>query len=168
MKANVLLVDEDAAVRSSLARVLETADLTVIQAANEAEALERISRHPVNLILLDLSPSEGNGWDAARKLTARNPMLPVVVMAARPDQLAQADAVGVRAFLEKPPDFHKLLQTVKELLDNSDTARGDGRRAGMVGARSPRATGAFNAGAVSPACENREIGAGRAGGSPLP
>ena len=121
MKAQVLLVDDDASVRTSLARVLETANLRVIQAANGVEALNEISRQRVDLVLLDLP--EKNGWDTLRTLASFHPVLPVVVMTARSLQLVQAAAIGVGAVMEKPLDFPKLLRTVDELLSNSSAAR---------------------------------------------
>ena len=56
-------------------------------------------------------PVQG-GWDTFEKLTAKDPMLAVIIITARPNQLFTALGAGVGALLEKPLDFPRLLRTV--------------------------------------------------------
>lgn len=146
MKANVLLVDDDPAVRTSLARVLESSCYSVIQAANGIEALEQISRQPVDLVLLDLNMPRQNGWDTFEKLTASDPLLPVIVISARPTLLRVPAGSGVGALMEKPLDFRKLLQLISELLAAASKARLARRGGTPMGFDSSRAIGPTRAG----------------------
>jgi DNA-binding NtrC family response regulator len=50
-------------------------------------------------------------------------MLPVIIITARPNQLFPALASGAGALLEKPLDFPKLLQTMRDLLEESVETR---------------------------------------------
>ena len=65
----------------------------------------------IDLVLLDLNMPIKNGWDAFEQLTSENPMLAVIVITARPNQLFTALGSGVSGLLEKPLDFPTLLET---------------------------------------------------------
>lgn len=67
----------------------------------------------IDLVLLDLNMPIKNGWDAFEQLTSENPMLAVIVITARPNQLFTAQGFGVSGLLEKPLDFPTLLESVK-------------------------------------------------------
>ena len=128
-KACVLLADDDPAVRASLRQVLEQEGYSVLLATNGDEAIAVAARAPVDLVLLDLNMPKKNGWDAFERLTNNNPLLPIVVITARPNQLFTALAAGVEALLEKPLDIPELLVAIDEALHESPEAR-LARRAG--------------------------------------
>lgn len=123
MKPKILLVDDDPSVLESLARVLDGENYTVLPAANGVEALQIAAATPVDLVLLDLNLPVKNGWDTFEQLTAQNPLLPVIIITARPNQLFPALASGVGALMEKPLDFPKLLQTMTDLLQEPTETR---------------------------------------------
>jgi DNA-binding NtrC family response regulator len=64
-----------------------------------------------------------NGWETFEQLTAENPLLPIILITARPNQFFPALASGVGALLEKPLDFTKLFQTIRDLLGETDELR---------------------------------------------
>lgn len=115
-KGRILLVDDDPAVRSALAQVLAEEGYVVICGADGEEAL-RIVDETINLVLLDLNMPVRNGWDTFERLTAQNPLVPVIIITARSNQLFTALSAGVGALMEKPLDFPELLETIRELLD---------------------------------------------------
>jgi two-component system response regulator MprA len=123
MKNKLLLVDDDPAVRESLTNVLIGEGYEVVPVANGIEATEMAASQPVDLVLLDLNLPKRNGWDTFESLTRQNPRLPVIIITARPNQLFAALAAGVGALMEKPLDFPKLLQTIRNLLAEPDDAR---------------------------------------------
>ena len=117
MKKNLLLVvDDDASVRRALASVLAEENYGVLTAKDGEEALEIVATQPVDLVTLDLNMPVKNGWQTFGTLTRDYPLLPIVVITARPNQLFPALAAGVGALMEKPLDFPKLLQTIHELV----------------------------------------------------
>jgi DNA-binding response OmpR family regulator len=133
LKQRILVVDDDSSVRESLAHVLAGENFTVISAANGAEALVVAATTRVDLVLLDLNMPVKGGWDTFERLTAANPVLPVIIITARPNQFFTAANAGVGALLEKPLDFPKLLKTIQDLLVEPNEAR----LARMVGKPSP-------------------------------
>jgi DNA-binding response OmpR family regulator len=119
----ILLVDDDPAVREMVGRVLTEEAYLVLSAANGPEALAIASANRIDLVLLDLNMPLQNGWDTFERLTNENPLLPVIIITARPNQLFVALGAGVGALLEKPLDFPTLLGTVKALLAESAERR---------------------------------------------
>jgi DNA-binding response OmpR family regulator len=117
MKRKLLLVDDDSAVREMLGRVLSAAGYDIVPAANGQEALEFAAATELDLVLLDLNLPVKNGWDTFERLTTQNPLLPIIIITARPNQLFPALASGVGALMEKPLDFPRLLETIGELLN---------------------------------------------------
>jgi len=123
MKTKILLVDDDQAVREMLGRVLEEQGYLVLPAGNGQQALELAAATKVNLVLLDLNLPVKNGWDTFERLTNEDPLLPIIIITARPNQIFPALAAGVGALMEKPLDFPKLLQTIRALLDEPAETR---------------------------------------------
>jgi DNA-binding response OmpR family regulator len=119
----VLLVDDDPTVRDSLNDVLVSEGYFVIPAENGQQALELAGRLPVDLALLDLNMPVKNGWDTFEHLTREHPLLPIIIVTARPNQLFTALNAGVGALLEKPMDIPILLRTMEKLLAESAEMR---------------------------------------------
>jgi len=112
----ILLVDDDPTVRDSLNDVLEAEGYFVIPAENGQQALDLANKSPVDLVLLDLNMPVKNGWDTFERLTREYPLIPVIIVTARPNQLFTALGAGAGALLEKPMDIPALLRTIEKLL----------------------------------------------------
>ncbi len=123
LKKWILLVDDDPSVREMLTRVLAGEGYGVRAAANGAEALDVVAASHCDLVLLDLNMPVKNGWDTFERLTAENPLMPVIIITARANQLFAALASGVGALLEKPLDFPRLLLTIANLLAEPPESR---------------------------------------------
>ena len=112
----ILLVDDDPIVSNSLNDVLVEEGFFVMLAKNGLEALQVIKNSPVDLVLLDLNMPVKNGWDTLAEVRQNDPVLPVIVLTARPHQLSNAMNAGASALMEKPMDMLMLLQTINGLL----------------------------------------------------
>ena len=123
MKSTILLIDDDPGVRRMLLRLLTEEGYQVVPAGRAEEAFEQASRHPIDLVLLDLNLPAQDGWTIFEKLTTANPLLPVIVITARSNQVFPALASGVAALMEKPLDLPKLLGLIHDLLTEPDEAR---------------------------------------------
>ncbi|MBI3852875.1 MAG: response regulator [Verrucomicrobia bacterium] len=119
-RRRILLVDDDADVRGSLQDVLVEEGYVVIPANDGQQALELSASSSIDLVLLDLNMPRKNGWYTFERLSAEHPLVPVVLITARPNQLFTAVGAGVGALLEKPLDIPILLQTIARLLAESD------------------------------------------------
>ena len=122
-KRRILLVDDDPAIRQILVRLLSEEDFEVLTAANGLEALALSGSTKFDLVLLDLNMPVKNGWETFEQLSARNPLMPIILITARPNQFFPAMASGVGALLEKPLDFTKLFHTINNLLDETEEMR---------------------------------------------
>lgn len=116
MKKTVLVVDDDASVRDSMKKVLESAEFEVLLAEDGQEAVEQAKPGRVDLLLLDIGLPIRNGWDAFAQITAANPCLPIIIITGHSDQYPAASAAGASAFMEKPLDASQLLGTIRKLL----------------------------------------------------
>jgi putative two-component system response regulator len=115
-QSRILLADDDRSVLDALGAVLESEGFEVIRAANGHEAVEKFREHRTDLVLLDLNMPVKGGWDTFEQLTSINPLLPVIVITARPDAYPAAMAAGVAALMEKPLDIPVLLEAMRDLL----------------------------------------------------
>ena len=115
MKKRVLVVDDDAAVRESVRKVLEAANYDVVLAADGNEVDESLPEG-IDLVLLDLNLPSLNGWDIFERLTTQHPFLPVIIITGMPNQYKTARIAGVGALMEKPIEPPALLKTMDDLL----------------------------------------------------
>jgi CheY-like chemotaxis protein len=88
----------------------------VIVAKNGREAIERFHQGHIDIVLLDLNMPIKGGWETFERLTTIHPLLPIIVITARPDQYPRAVAAGVGALMEKPLDLPLLLHAIEDLL----------------------------------------------------
>jgi CheY-like chemotaxis protein len=118
----ILVVDDEPAIRSMVAEVLETEGYPVITAANGAEALSLIDQVPPALVILDLWMPVLDGPGLARTLDQRGLDVPIVVMTA--SYLAQpiAGDIGARQVLHKPFELTELLESVASVVDRPTLA----------------------------------------------
>jgi CheY-like chemotaxis protein len=123
IRPRILLVDDDPAIRQILVRLLSEEGYLVLSAANGIEALALSGATKFDLVLLDLNMPIKNGWETFEQLSSKYPLLPIILITARPNQFFPALAAGVGALLEKPLDFTRLFQTIHELLEEPEEER---------------------------------------------
>jgi two-component system cell cycle sensor histidine kinase/response regulator CckA len=112
----VLVVDDEAAIRSLVQRSLENLGYTVLLAEHGGQAVDVLARSvdPISLVLLDMSMPVMDGADTAAQLQRRWPDLPIIVMTGLTDQDAvrRLDSVRVAGFVPKPFAPEQLAQAV--------------------------------------------------------
>jgi len=111
----ILIADDDTLVRGSLAAVLESEGYLVKEARNGIEAVARAIEYSPDLVLLDLNMPHWDGWTSFNRLDRVTPLLPVIVITARPNQYEEAVRLGVDAFMEKPLNIPILVRAVNRL-----------------------------------------------------
>ena len=115
----ILLADDDQTVRESLSNLLVTEGYDVTSAEHGQRAVELAAQEEFDLVLLDLNMPVKNGWDTYGQLILDHPLIPIIIVTARPNQLFTAVSAGVGALLEKPLDIPMLLHAIKRLLAES-------------------------------------------------
>ncbi|HVV72727.1 MAG TPA: response regulator [Verrucomicrobiae bacterium] len=117
MAERILVVDDEKSIREALSKVLRAEHYDVLSAETGHDAMERYKTGRIDLLLLDLNLTGGNGWATLDWLARVNPLLPVVIITGRANQRALAEKSGADALMEKPLNVPLLLQTIRELLD---------------------------------------------------
>lgn len=121
----ILIVDDDPNICDSLAQVLRAENYAVRLADDGDEAVRQFLQGPPDLVLLDLNMPNRNGWEAFQIMVQLYPYLPVIVITARPDQARRAAEVGIDVLLEKTLDIPSLLEAIRKLLAQPETAHFD-------------------------------------------
>lgn len=111
----ILVVDDDASIRSTVSEILEMEGYDVRVAENGAVALDEIERSQPGLMLLDMRMPVLSGWDVAARLKQQHIDLPIVVMTAAQDAQRWCDEIGGAACVPKPFDLLELLAVVERL-----------------------------------------------------
>lgn len=108
----VLLVEDDADVRSTLAGFLQQEGYQVITAENGREGLAKLENAKPGLVLLDLMMPVMNGWEFLdeKNHLSQFSRVPVLVISAVPGNPHIPGALG---FLKKPVDLDRLMDFVE-------------------------------------------------------
>ncbi len=117
MSRHILIVDDDALLRRSLAFNLEKAGYHVSTAATAEDALAQVRLDPPDLVLLDIGLPGMDGLDALRHLRQQIDV-PVIFLTARRRELDQVLGLelGADDYVTKPFDIDVLLARIKAVL----------------------------------------------------
>jgi len=120
----VHVIDDDEAMRDSLAFVLGTARLEVRTYESARAFLEVLPGIKAGCVITDVRMPEMSGIDLLRRLDELKVELPVIVITGHGDvQLAvEAMKIGAMDFIEKPFDDEVLLAAVRKGLDRWERA----------------------------------------------
>ena len=123
MAKHILIVDDDALLRRSLAFNVEQAGYRVSTAGNAEDALALARRDPPDLVLLDIGLPGMDGLDALRHFQERIGV-PVIFVTARRRELDQVLGLelGADDYITKPFDLDVLLARVKAALRRTQRA----------------------------------------------
>jgi two-component system, OmpR family, response regulator MprA len=124
---DVLVVDDDFAVRESLDRALRANGFRVELAGDGVEALTRMGDGSFDVVVLDLAMPRLDGLAVCRSLRASGSTTPVLMLTAR-DAISERVTgleAGADDYLVKPFALEELLARLRALLRR--TARADGR-----------------------------------------
>jgi two-component system response regulator FixJ len=131
----VHLIDDDEAVRSSLAFLLSTAKIGVQTYESATAFLAALPDAKTGCVVTDVRMPGMSGLDLLRELKARKLAMPVIVITGHGDvQLAvEAMKIGAADFIEKPFDDDVLLAAVRGALSRSEkNAEQEGERAKLI------------------------------------
>ncbi|PSL53838.1 two-component system response regulator MprA [Saccharothrix carnea] len=123
-RVRVLVVDDDEAVRHSLAHALRRDGYQVSVAADGSQALDELGRARPEVIVLDVLLPEPNGLEICRRLRRRGDRTPILMLTARDlveDRVAGLDA-GADEYLVKPFALDELRARLRALLRRTGVA----------------------------------------------
>jgi len=131
----VLVVDDEAAIRTALDQILTYESYRVLTAPGGAEALAVLEEEKVDAMLLDVKMAGMDGFEVLERIRELGHEFPVIVASGHGNIETAVEAVkkGAYDFLEKPLDRSRLLLTLANSLKHSqlrDEAREWKQRAG--------------------------------------
>jgi two-component system, NtrC family, response regulator AtoC len=120
--APILIVDDESEMRSALCHALTRGGFSVESAASGTEALLKLKKAPISLVITDLKMPEMSGMEvlgAAKKIV---PGIPVIVITAYGSihNAVEAMQAGAADYLLKPFSFETLETTVKKVIGNNN------------------------------------------------
>jgi two-component system nitrogen regulation response regulator GlnG len=119
----ILVVDDDAAIRTVVGQALKRDGHRVVTVATIAEAEMQLAASPPDVLVTDVVLPDGNGLDLVERIVAAHPGLPAIVLSAQNTltTAVRSNEVGAFDYLPKPFDLDALSQSVQSAL-----ARGSG------------------------------------------
>ncbi|MCA9868011.1 MAG: response regulator transcription factor [Anaerolineae bacterium] len=140
MAYRVLLVEDDATLRETVAYNLSRQGYEVLTADNGYDALETARRGQPDLLLLDVMLPGIDGFEVCR-LLRREMSLPILMLTARSDEVDRVVGLemGADDYLTKPFSMRELMARVKALLRRVELIREDLAAERVDAAAEPRA-----------------------------
>jgi two-component system nitrogen regulation response regulator NtrX len=122
MKARILVIDDEAAIRDSLRMILEYEDYQFLGAAGGQEGIALVQRDRPDLVLLDIKMPGMDGIEVLRKLHALDEALPVVMISGHGTTATAVEAIrsGAVDFLDKPLSSERVIVTLQNALRQSE------------------------------------------------
>jgi putative nucleotidyltransferase with HDIG domain len=118
--ARILVVDDEAHVRSMIGATLERRGYDVLMASCGRDAMAMIDENSFDLVLTDIVMKDGNGIALLERMHGQQPNLPVVMVTAIHDISVAIDSMrrGAFDYLLKPFEREHLLSIVQRALDH--------------------------------------------------
>ena len=114
----ILIVEDEAALRESLASQLRAADFTVDTAADGEEGLYAAKEYPIDLAIIDLGLPKLSGIELISQLRGAGRSIPILILTARDRWQEKVEGLqsGADDYLVKPFHFQELLARMQALL----------------------------------------------------
>lgn len=130
----VYVIDDDEAVRDSIAMLLETVDIPSVAYADAQTFLDEADLEQVNCLVLDIRMPGMSGLDLQEKLVAMNAQVPIVFITGHGDIPMAVEAMrrGAIDFLRKPFRDQDLLDRIQEALSIDAQQRNSTAEAGSA------------------------------------
>lgn len=116
----VLIIEDDAALRTAIAQTVELADMTPIPTGGFVQARRTIRANFAGVILSDIRMPDHSGFEVLEFVQAKDPELPVILLTGHSDvpTAMRAMKAGAYDYLEKPFEPARLVDALTRALDH--------------------------------------------------
>ncbi len=144
--ASILIIDDEKAIRKTLAEILSYEGYKIDEAVDGEEGLKKFGEKIYDVVLCDIKMPKVDGIEFLEKARDMNPDVPVIMISGHGNVDTAVEAVKKGAFdyISKPPDLNRLLITLRNALDKQSLVaetkvlkRKAGRTQEMVGNSGP-------------------------------
>lgn len=117
MMTHILLVEDDRSIVTNLTEYLTGEGFCVASASGQTAALDLLSEKQIDLVLLDVSLAEGNGFSACSAIKAQY-QIPVIFLTASGDEFSTVTGfdLGADDYIAKPFRPRELVSRIKNVL----------------------------------------------------
>ena len=117
----VLLIDDERAIRRALREILEFEGCVVEEAENGAQALEKLKTHTYELIFSDIKMPQMDGLELLDQILALGIETPVIMISGHGTVETAVGAIkkGAFDFIEKPLDLNRILVMLRQVKDRN-------------------------------------------------
>lgn len=122
-KGTILYVEDNSDNRNLIRRVLEAEGYSVIDAVNASQAIERLEKNRIDLILMDINMPDMDGYTLTTKIKgiqffSKIPIVAVTANVMRGDREKSLEA-GCDGYIQKPIDIDTLAQQIERFITRS-------------------------------------------------
>jgi two-component system nitrogen regulation response regulator NtrX len=120
--ANILIADDEKAIRKTLREILEFEGYNVSEAEDGAKALSMIHENDYDLVLCDIKMPKVDGMEVLTRAMVDSPDTPFIMISGHGtvENAVEATKKGAFDFISKPPDLNRLLITIRNGLDKAN------------------------------------------------
>lgn len=121
MAAEILIVDDEKAIRKTLGEILSFEGYKVDEAADGEEGLKKFKEKNYDIVLCDIKMPKIDGIEFLQKASEVNGDTPIIMISGHGNIETAVEAVkkGAYDFISKPPDLNRLLITIRNAMDKS-------------------------------------------------
>ena len=118
---HILIIDDEANLRQTLARILNRAGFQVTTAENGRHGIALLEQQTFDLVYMDIRMPDMNGLEALKRISARFAQIPVVLFTAQPDLHTAVEALrnGASDYLLKPLKPEQIIERTQSILRKS-------------------------------------------------
>lgn len=119
MPQTILVIDDEKAIRKTLAEILSFEGFAIDEAADGAEGVKKIKENTYDCILCDIKMPKMDGLEVLQVAHEEKPDIPFIVISGHGNLETAVDAVkkGAYDYISKPPDLNRLLITIRNAMD---------------------------------------------------
>jgi DNA-binding NtrC family response regulator len=119
---NILIIDDERSIRSTLREILEYEKFKVDDAEDGQVGLDKLSKNQYDVVLCDIKMPKVDGLDVLDKILNREDDIPVIMISGHGNIETAVDALkkGAYDFIEKPLDLNRILVSVRNALDRTE------------------------------------------------
>lgn len=119
--SNILIVDDERAIRNVLKDILGNEGFKVTEAADGEEGWKYFTTNTYDVVLCDIKMPKMDGIEFLAKAGETNPDVPIIMISGHGTIETAVDAVKKGAFdyISKPPDLNRLLITIRNAMDKN-------------------------------------------------
>lgn len=122
---HILIIDDEASLRQTLARILQRAGHEVTTASTGTEGLTLLAAQTFDLLYLDIRMPDISGLELLKTIQEKYPDLPVILFTAQPDLNSAVEALrrGATDYLLKPLKPQAVIDRTQSILADKQTER---------------------------------------------